>query len=177
MRYEPAPIPTRTDAQREFLARELRRIAQALAYPFPFGKIYISSPAATTISVAGTYYKAAGTTAEGDMQLMTMPANNRLQYNGEVRRHFHVAVSVSMSTAGSNEMVGLKLAQNGVVDDSTTVRRKTGGASDVGSTAVHGDFMMVKGDYLELFVTNESSTNTVTINKMYFFGIGIQQTE
>ena len=139
----------------------------------PYGSFYRNAASATTVSVAGTYYKAAGTTTAGSLYLMDMPADNRLRYTGTPTMHFHVAVSTSFTTAGSNETIGLKVAKNGTVIDSSVCRRRVTSGSDIGSTAVHIDASLATNDYLELFVTNETNTSTVTIDEVYFFALGM----
>ena len=139
----------------------------------PYGSFSTATASATTIAVAGTYYKMAGTTQVGNVRQMSMPSNGRLQYDGVSPRHFHIAVSVSMTTSNVNNIVGLKIAKNGTVLDDTIVRRFVSTGTDVGSTAVHGDVALSNGDYLELFVTNETDTDSVTVEEVYFFALGM----
>jgi hypothetical protein len=173
LRYQPGPTPTRVDQVPEFLARELRRIATAIEDPFPHGRFSMSASSATTIAVAGTYYKAAGATVAGHMNNMSMPADNRLQYNNPDRKHFHIATSVSFTTTGASQTVSMKIAKNGTPNDATIVSRLVGTGTDIGSTALHSDEELGMGDYLELWVTNETSTNSVTIDELYFFAVGM----
>ena len=41
--------------------------------------------------------------------------------------------------------------------------------SDVGAIAAHADYMLTNGDYIEMFVTNETDTTAITIDNAYFF--------
>lgn len=141
------------------------------------GTMYVSSSAATTVSVSSTYYKVAGTTTATNLHNFSMPANNRLQYDGTPDIHVHVAVTISCTTASNSQVTGWRVAKNGdaTITDAvaSTTRHKTGTGTDVVSTAVHFDSMMSNGDYLELWVTNETSATTVTADNAYFFVLGM----
>ena len=143
----------------------------------PHGSLYLTVTASTDVSgdVAGTFFKAAGTTTlSGSPYLLSMPANNRLQYDGDKTRHFHIAASISMSCTGAGQDVQVAIAKNGVVDTGSIVTRKTSNANDIGSTAVHADFEMSQGDYLELWVANTTNNaNAITIENLYLFGLGM----
>jgi hypothetical protein len=141
----------------------------------PFGSLSMVTPAGTTISAAGTYYKAAGVTGISLTveEFDTGSVNNRLVYTGTPDRHFLLMASVSMVCASSNQVLGLKLAKNGVVLDDTIVRRKVGTGSDVGAAAVSGLVALSLNDYVELFVTNETSTAAVQIETMNMAAVGL----
>lgn len=139
----------------------------------PYGAMSRNVASATTIVTPGTYYKAAGTTTVGNVRNMDMPTDNRLRYTGVSPRHFHIAVTVAMTTASVNNVVGLKIAKNGTVIDSSITRRYVTTGADIGSTALHGDIVLSTNDYLELWVTNESDTDSVTIQELYFFAMGM----
>lgn len=136
--------------------------------------MYISASAATTIVTPGTYVKVAGTTTEigGASAGMTMPANNRLDYDaaaaGLPTRHFHITASMSMICASNNQNVGFALAKNGVVLPNSVIRRKIGTGADVGSMPLTWDLELSSTDYVEVWVTNETSTATVTMEQMTF---------
>lgn len=143
----------------------------------PYGSMYISSSSATAIGGSGTYTKAAGTTTSTNLKEFDMPASNRLRYTGTPDVHVHVAVSVSMTTASNNVVVGLRVGVNGSAAGTdavaSTVIRKVGTGSDIGSTAVHFDTMLSTNDYIELFVSNNTSATNITIDNMYFFALGM----
>ena len=140
----------------------------------PHGSFNRLVAAATTITTPGTYVKAAGTTVAGaDLHHFDMPLDGRLRYIGAPNIHAHVAVSLSMTTAGVNNVVGMKMAKNGTVVDSSVVRRRVSTGTDIGAAALHGDVVLATNDYLELFVTNETDTDSVTIDELYFFAMGM----
>lgn len=141
----------------------------------PFGSLSMTTPAATTIAVAGTYYKALGTTTISSTveDVADGSVNNRLVYTGTPDRHFNIEASVAMTTQSNSQIVGMKIAKNGTPIDDTIVRRKVGTGSDLGAAGVQGDVQMSTDDYLELFITNESGTTTVTIETLNLFIAGI----
>lgn len=121
---------------------------------------------ATTISVVGTYYKVAGVTIDNSSANFTH-ANNKLTYTGTVAKFFRVSVSpLSMISASNNVIVAFLIAKNG-----TTVgypmTRKIGTGSDVGAGSLSFDVELAENDFVELYVTNETSATTVTVEDMY----------
>lgn len=141
---------------------------------FSFGGLYISAAAATTISVAGAYYKAAGTTTlYGAEDTSDGSTDNRIVYTGTPDRNFFVLASISMTSASSNQVISYKLAKNGTVIDSTYVTRKVGTGSDVGALAVAGYAALSTNDYLEMYVTNETTASNVTLETMNMMAFGI----
>ena len=139
---------------------------------FPFRGYHRLVAAPTTISIAGTYYKTAGTSTARALNGFTH-SDNRLTYIGEDDKHFHLAASLSFTCGGTNQTIGWKMAKNGVVDDGTVVRRRVGTGTDIGSTALHADFTLSTNDYIEIWCTNETSTNSVTLDEFYVFGMGM----
>lgn len=134
-----------------------------------FGSLEFTTPAATTIPGVGTFVKALGTTTAVNLQGISMPVNNRLRYDGAGDVHCHIALSVSFSAASNNQAVDLAIAKNGTVLSHSRLRRNTGNAGTIGSTALHADAMMSQSDYLELFVANQTSTASVTVEFGYLF--------
>ena len=137
--------------------------------------MYISSTASTTITVAGTYYKMAGTTTSTALLRFTMPTNNRLTYTGTRSRHFHIVGQTSISPdAGNNQTLGIQIWH---WDDSAgsgsllthSIARTIMASADTFQMATHADVALDTNDYIELHVTNETSTNGVTAENMYVF--------
>lgn len=140
----------------------------------PHAGLYESTPVNTTIAVPGTYYKAAGTfIAQPHSNLMTADTTGRITYNGISDRHFHIVCSISMTCASNNQDLAFRIAKNGVTDESSEGDRKVGTGSDVGAIAIHADLQLATNDYIELFVTNKTSTALVTLTNMYLFIVGM----
>lgn len=140
---------------------------------FSFGSFYISSSAATTPAGAGTYLKALGTTTSVSLHRFTMPANNRLTYTGTPDVHAHIAVSVSMTTAANNKVIGIGVAKNGTMLEHSKLQRKVSTAGDIGSTALHADASLSTNDYLEIWIANITDTTDVTLDLGYCFAMGM----
>lgn len=127
------------------------------------GTMHRDVSAATDIDTPGTYVKGACQTAAGQLHDMTMPADNRLQYIGVPERHFHFIATISLICGGINQVIGVKFAKNGAVIDASVSRRKIGTGTDIGALTIQAEVNMVTNDYIELWVTNETSTNSVTL--------------
>lgn len=132
---------------------------------------------ATTIGSAGTYVKAAGTTAlSGDEYLFDDDSStaNRLRYTGTPEKLVMFWCTCSFTSASNNQQISFKAylhddsgASGAVIDDSL-VTQFVQSTSDTMSVTVVGHAHMATNDYLEMHVTNETGTNNVTIVDMSF---------
>ncbi len=114
--------------------------------------------------------KAAGTTAlSANSHNWSMPANNRLQYDGTADRVVHLACSVSMTAAANNKLTRLRVAVNDTTNAESEVQRFVTTGADVGSTALHSFFKVSAGDYVELWVANGTDDVNMTITHMNLF--------
>jgi len=141
------------------------------------GGMYISTPAATTIGTAGTFVKAEGTTTALSLTSgMTMPSTNRIQYDaaaaGLPDKVGMINVSCSMTCASSNQNISLALAKNGTVIAATTINRFVSTGSDEGAVSITASVEMSSTDYVEVWITNNTSTGSVTLTKMVFTARG-----
>lgn len=141
------------------------------------GSFYVTASAPTTISVPGTFYKAAGTTSLSDNTapyLFDMPVNNRLRYTGTTSIHAHIAGTISIRTAGSSDLLAVKIVKNGTTElNHSYVPRFVQTGSDVGSVPIHADCPMAENDYLEIWLTNEDAAVTVTLYSGYLYAMGM----
>ncbi len=146
----------------------------------PFGGLYFSTAAVTTISVAGTYVKAAGTTTATNLSSdITMPANNRLQYNGVAQKHFHIVAQASVDLAsGTNQDIGLQVwrydnsAASGALLAHSEARTTVAG-TDVIQITTHADAVLDTSDYIELHIANNTGTPNITVEFGYLFLVGM----
>lgn len=127
----------------------------------------LNNVTATDITTQNIYVKArlpgaVSTSYEG---LMDFPAENRYRYIGDVDRSPVVAVSFDLATTGNNQTVRVAVAKNGVVDETVaiTVRNLT---SPPANGTAFGVIDLEPGDYLEVFVRNQTSDNDVTIRDL-----------
>jgi len=141
-----------------------------------FGEAAMQNNAtATTISVAGTYYKVAGTTAlSGNEYLFDDDSStaNRLRYTGAPERLVMYSASISFECASNNQQVAF---QTWVYDDSgaagalvadTLITEYVGNSGQIESVTLTGHAHLATNDYLEIHVTNETSTANVTVVDM-----------
>lgn len=136
-----------------------------------WGSYYISTPAATTIVTPGTFVKAAGTTTAINLSdRFDMPANNRLRYLGTPDVHVRAAASLSLTCAADSQDLAVAVRKNGNPLTGAEISLKiVTGASEV-ALALEVDCNLSTNDYLELWVTNETAANAVTLTHLYFVG-------
>lgn len=141
----------------------------------PHGSLSLNTPAATAIAVAGTYVKMAGTTdLDAGAYDFDMPADNRLRYTEDIDRHVHVTASVTMqAVAGVNQVMAVQIAINGALQPETIGKGISKAAGDPTSIFVHWDGDISLNDYIEVWVTNETSTNNVQADTFHIFTRGI----
>lgn len=143
---------------------------------FPMGEVFMEgNSTATAIGNTTTYYKAAGTTTLGSTYNMDNAAgiSNRLRYTGSKTKMFHVAVTFSAYSAGSNDIMYARVYKNGVPLNNCLVSAKLGGSGDRTSTAIHVMANLAQNDYLELYVRNSSAASNITVTELNFFAMGV----
>ncbi len=147
--------------------------------PFPMGEInyFSTTGASTTFSAAsdGTTNMVLCTPATSLTHGMDFSerADGQLQYNGDRPKHFHIACTISASSAGqSAKRFVFGVAKNGTVLPASKVLQKIGG--DVQSTALHVAIEMQKGDYLDLRAGNTDTTEAVTLYSLTLFALGME---
>ena len=140
------------------------------------GTVYVSTPIETVIATVSVPVKALGTTtleSTPAAKNFDMPVSNRLRYIGTAARAVNVQIAASMTTAASNKEVALHVAKNGAVIVSSFMERKTGTSSDKGSAPTFANVDMSNGDYVELFVSNETDNTNLTIERMTMIANGM----
>jgi len=147
--------------------QDLRDLAVSLSNAH--GRISIDTPAATTIGVAGTFVKAAGSTvASGIGVEFTEGTANRLTYTGTPTRHVHMTANLTLNAIGTNQVVSAAIAVNGVVQSASEAATIIKVSGDGLSLSLAYDLHMTTNDYVEVWVTNETSTGDVTVENLYF---------
>ena len=89
--------------------------------------------------------------------------NGRLTYIGASPVYVHCALSVSMTCAGSNKLLHLRMGVNGTTDPASEAQNKISSGGDVQSTALHLVTRLTTGDYISAFVRNSTSAHDVTV--------------
>jgi hypothetical protein len=129
-----------------------------------YGHINIATPVVTTIAVANTYQKAAGTTALKLAHDCDMPATGRLRHVGTVTKDFAVSAALSV-TVSADAKVTVAIAKNGTVDADTAIEQAvslTGGAE---AFALEDIAELALNEYVEVWVKADATVN-VTLTKM-----------
>jgi len=136
------------------------------------GECYmVANAVATNVATIGAYLKVAGTTTSGFLANFTHSAPNQLTYTGLVARTFFLGVGMSVScAANNNQVVGVQFFKNGTTPiPSSIIHTRC-------QTATQPYFLFSKtlltlnpGDYIEVWITNETSTNSdPTVEDMNF---------
>jgi hypothetical protein len=139
-----------------------------------YGHMYVSTPASTTIGVAGTYVKAAGTTAlvsSPASRNFTMPADNRLRYDGAAKRIVFIFCQVSVQHGASDE-IRLRLAKNGTTLSQTQLKLNAA-ETEYMSGAMFAVVEMVSTDYVEVWITNQTDTSQPTVSDMSLLAVAL----
>ncbi len=140
-----------------------------------YGEIYVTGSIATVIAVVSTPVKMLGTTALSTnftAQNFSMPANNRLRYDGAPNKVVHVEATITISAATNNKTFQFYVAKNGTVLTESCVQRKIGTSSDIGSVNVQAAMNMSTGDFAEVWVENITDATDITAITLNMFGRG-----
>ena len=119
---------------------------------------------ATTVSASDVEYKAAGVTTldTSVSQKFSMPANNRLQYDGAINRQFRCTAMLTV-TSGNNVQVGVYFGKNGTPITNSEMYATTDGNGRFENMAVQTVVELTQGDYMEVFVENATNTTDITL--------------
>jgi len=117
---------------------------------------------ATVISTINVPVKVAGTWVVGTNSSFTASTTGRLTYTGGTTETVAFRASVTLVPVGTNQVLTIQLAKNGtVIPDSRITRTVSAGAS--GNVSVFYNSAMTASDYMEIFVSNGTSTNDITV--------------
>lgn len=126
---------------------------------------YLSATAPTTITVAGTFYKVAGTTVKNKAVDFTH-SNNRLTYTGAKPVVVKIDVSGSFTSNTNNVTVKACPALNGVALTNAEIERKILVGTDIRGLSFHWEVELTTNDYLEVFITCDSAGAILTVSRM-----------
>jgi len=115
---------------------------------------------ATTIASTATPVKAAGTFVVGDVSsAFTASTNGRITHTGPLSRHVINALATLDVSSGSNHKISLFIAKNGTVISTKMTDTISAGAPRALATFINLE--LATNDYVEIFVRNESTTDSV----------------
>ena len=135
----------------------------AIGGDLPHAHAYISTPAATSISVAGTYQAAAGTWTSTEADEITFAAGVWTIDSGQDGAYL-LHITGNWQCDNLNDIIGLDIAINDTVQGYGLLRTKCLDAGDPESFS--GSFYLEglsAADTVKVFVTDETDTNSVTI--------------
>lgn len=117
---------------------------------------------ATVIDTINVPKKVAGTFVAGMSSNFTASTTGRMTYNGATTEVVSVRASVTLVPVGTNQVLTIYIAKNGsVIADSRISRTVSAGAS--GNVGLFYNVSMTADDYVEVFVSNGTSTNDITV--------------
>ena len=120
---------------------------------------------ATTISTTDTDVKMAGTSVAGSYNQRFTHASNRVTYSSDLVETFRVTACCSIS--GNNNVVyRIQAYLNGTTPIGTPQRSTTNGSGRAESFSWQGTVQLGEGDYIEMWIANESGTQNVTVEDL-----------
>lgn len=136
----------------------------------PFGIVTLhGNSTATTISGTASDARISGTWVGGDTENFVASTGGRLTYTGAETARFNVNAAISLlRAAGSGNInVSLALAHNGSVNG---LSRRIGTTNQTNKHTISLPYTieMAQNDYLELYVSNESTTDNLTVTDANF---------
>lgn len=136
--------------------------------PYVRAIMYVHDNATVTdIVTQGVAVKAnvPGTLGVSPCGCFTFPTGNRMLYSG-VDRVLAVNASFSVDSSNPNEHTHVTLSLNGSLIDHSQTTVRIGSAGDIGTASMNALVDVVAGDYLELWISNESSANDLTVTDL-----------
>ena len=122
---------------------------------------------ATTISTTSTPVKVAGTFVSGSASSFTVDTTGKLTYTGSTTTTVHLTASVTLDVVGTNQDLTVHLAKNGTVISAAKISRLVS-ASNTANVGVFYNVSVATSDYLEVFVSNATTTNNITVTDCLF---------
>jgi hypothetical protein len=119
---------------------------------------------ATTIASTATAVKAAGTFVVGDVSSnFTGATSGRITHTGPLSRHVINALVTLDAASGSNHLLSIFIAVNGVIVSTKMTDTVSSGLPRAVATFIN--IVLDTDDYVEIFVRNESATtNVIAVN-------------
>lgn len=130
-----------------------------------YGALHFDDPGTLTpIAAPATWTKATNTSAlHATANRFSQSANNRLRYDGTTNVVSFLIATLSFTAAGNNKILAFALAINGVVEEASKVRTKITTGTDVQAATVTMHPVLAPGDYVELYVMNETDDTDLTV--------------
>lgn len=143
----------------------------------PMGEIYIDNNSlSTVITSPNTWSRVNGGNwvTNNNTDGFTPYANGTLLYNNTQPVFTHVAVTLSVTSSGANDVIRAGVFKNGALLPNSQIQLKLRNIGDVSSTAIHVAPVLVQGDVLDLRLLNEASSNDLTVTYANLFAMGMR---
>ena len=131
----------------------------------------IANATATVIAAANTPVKVLGTTIANALNQKFTHSNNRLTYTGSISKDFKI-LAVATFTSAANNQIGFYIAKNGAVIAVSSSIATADAAGRKENVTIMAMLQMVTGDYVELWVENQTLANNVTVVNSNFITTG-----
>jgi hypothetical protein len=107
--------------------------------------------------------KLSGTSASNSLFRFTKDGDNKIIYDGKIKRSFSITAAVSFQGDNVNSIFIFYIAKNGAVAVDTKVFREVGANYDVGAAAIVGVMDLIPGDYIEVWGERYSGAGDVIV--------------
>jgi hypothetical protein len=118
----------------------------------------------TSIATAETFVKASNETTLQGAYRFSAPADNRLQYDGPEDVAAIVIATLAFTCADDDQVLAFALAINGTVVDASIIRTKIATGADIQAVTIMAHPTLESGDYIEVWVANDTSDADITID-------------
>jgi hypothetical protein len=125
---------------------------------------YVSTPAATTVTTAGTYYPIAGTFTNPCMEQFQAVADPAIQYIGDQTLDFEIDWHAAVSCDNSTRHVTMGIKKNADVVASSLMGTTLKTAGDEYSLSGTCVVSLAKNDKIQLILTSDNDGDEVTAN-------------
>ena len=127
---------------------------------------YLSSNGtATTIAGTDTFVKVAGTTSSGPLVEKFTLSNNRATYVGGLVGFYKVTAFLTFAS-GNNNVIRARVAKNATTNSSSEGKSTANAAGRSENIPISDVVTLSNGDFIEIFVANESAANNITVSEM-----------
>ena len=146
--------------------------AEKLDISKAYGDLYISSTStAETSYTSQVYTLISGTTTSNLLRDFTMPQDNRLTYTGmDNTIYVHCHASISFTVAANNVQLRFSFYKNGIIvsDSEKYIQYYKSDTSKKAHIIISSLVSLETGDYLEVYVKNQTGGSNMTAHKMNF---------
>ena len=161
---------TQADLNTLFADNDTRLITPARLRDFvescvPSAAMLHLAAAATVVAVAGTFTKALNTsTLDGTAKRFSSAVDNRITYDGPADTLVHLSATIALKAAADDQVVAVGFAKNGVLVAESVVRVKLPLGANLTPIALLAMLELEATDYVEVFITNDTTASNVTID-------------